>query len=106
MQIELTQEEVQPVKQRKGFAAIPKERQREIASAGGRAAHAKGTAHKWTPEEAREAGVKGGQAVSQDREFMSQIGRLGGLKVSRDKAHMSRIGKRGGEAPGKASDGI
>jgi hypothetical protein len=37
------------------------ERQREIASKGGRAAHAKGTAHEWTPEEARSAGRKGGQ---------------------------------------------
>jgi uncharacterized protein len=37
------------------------ERQREIASKGGRAAHEKGTAHEWTPEEARRAGRKGGQ---------------------------------------------
>jgi general stress protein YciG len=37
------------------------ERQREIASKGGRAAHAKGTAHEWSPEEARSAGRKGGQ---------------------------------------------
>jgi len=37
------------------------ERQKEIASKGGRAAHAKGTAHEWTPDEARTAGRKGGQ---------------------------------------------
>ena len=37
-------------------------RQREIASKGGRAAHQKGTAHEWTSEEAREAGRKGGMA--------------------------------------------
>jgi general stress protein YciG len=37
------------------------EKQREIASKGGRAAHAKGTAHEWTSEEARSAGRKGGQ---------------------------------------------
>ena len=37
------------------------ERQREIASKGGRAAHEKGTAHEWTPDEARRAGRKGGQ---------------------------------------------
>jgi hypothetical protein len=35
-------------------------KQREIASKGGKAAHAKGTAHEWTKEEAREAGRKGG----------------------------------------------
>jgi hypothetical protein len=37
------------------------EKQREIASKGGRAAHEKGTAHEWTAEEARSAGRKGGQ---------------------------------------------
>jgi general stress protein YciG len=36
------------------------EKQREIASKGGRAAHLKGTAHEWTSEEARSAGRKGG----------------------------------------------
>lgn len=36
------------------------ERQREIASKGGKAAHKKGTAHVWTLEEARDAGRKGG----------------------------------------------
>ena len=37
------------------------EKQREIASKGGRAAHAKGTAHEWNADEARNAGRKGGQ---------------------------------------------
>jgi general stress protein YciG len=37
------------------------DKQREIASKGGRAAHLKGTAHQWTSEEARAAGRKGGQ---------------------------------------------
>lgn len=37
-------------------------RQREIASKGGRAAHAKGTAHQWNAEEASKAGRKGGLA--------------------------------------------
>jgi general stress protein YciG len=44
----------------RGFASMDRKRQREIASKGGRAAHAKGTAHEWTSEEAREAGRKGG----------------------------------------------
>jgi general stress protein YciG len=47
---------------RRGFASMDKERQREIASKGGKAAHAKGTAHEFTPEEARAAGRKGGEA--------------------------------------------
>jgi hypothetical protein len=37
------------------------EKQRAIASKGGRAAHEKGTAHEWTADEARNAGRKGGQ---------------------------------------------
>jgi len=48
-------------KERRGFASMSAERQREIASKGGRAAHEKGTADEWTPEEARRAGRKGGQ---------------------------------------------
>lgn len=46
--------------QDRGFASMDPDKQREIASKGGRAAHAKGTAHEWTREEAREAGRKGG----------------------------------------------
>src|SRR5258708_29174076 len=53
-------------------------KQREIASKGGRAAHAKGTAHEFTSDEARVAGRKGGEAVSRDRAHMSAIGREGG----------------------------
>jgi uncharacterized protein len=48
-------------KERRGFASMSPEKQREIASKGGRAAHEKGTAHEWTPDEARAAGRKGGQ---------------------------------------------
>ena len=48
-------------KERRGFASMSPEKQREIASKGGRAAHEKGTAHEWTSEEARSAGRKGGQ---------------------------------------------
>ena len=48
-------------KERRGFASMSPEKQREIASKGGRAAHEKGTAHEWTPDEARSAGRKGGQ---------------------------------------------
>jgi general stress protein YciG len=48
-------------KERRGFASMSPEKQREIASKGGRAAHEKGTAHEWTADEARSAGRKGGQ---------------------------------------------
>src|SRR5262245_17052464 len=49
-------------KSKRGFASMSPEKQREIASKGGKAAHAKGTAHEFTPEEARAAGRKGGQS--------------------------------------------
>lgn len=39
---------------------MDRNKQREIASKGGKAAHAKGTAHEWSHEQAREAGRKGG----------------------------------------------
>ncbi|PIR82844.1 general stress protein [Candidatus Kaiserbacteria bacterium CG10_big_fil_rev_8_21_14_0_10_59_10] len=46
----------------RGFASMDEEKQREIASKGGKAAHEKGTAHEFNSEEAREAGRKGGRA--------------------------------------------
>jgi general stress protein YciG len=63
---------------KRGFASMDAAKQREIASKGGRAAHAKGTAHEFTTDEARVAGRKGGEAVSRDRQHMSNIGREGG----------------------------
>lgn len=58
-------------------------KQQEIASKGGKAAHAQGRAHEFTSDEARIAGRRGGE------------------KVSQDKAHMAEIGRKGGEARGK-----
>jgi len=45
---------------RRGFASMNKDKQREIARKGGRAAHLKGTAHEWDRAEAQAAGRKGG----------------------------------------------
>lgn len=47
---------------RRGFAAMDRDRVKEIASKGGRAAHAAGTAHQFNSDEARNAGRKGGMA--------------------------------------------
>lgn len=47
----------------RGFASMDPELQRAIASKGGKAAHQSGNAHRFTSEEAREAGRKGGQAA-------------------------------------------
>ena len=52
------------------------------------------------PKSSREASArKGGEAVSQDREHMADIGRKGGEAVSQDREHMADIGRKGGEAP-------
>lgn len=62
------------------------DRRREIAARGGRAAHERGTAHEFTPAEARRAGKKGGQIVSRDRGHMARIGRVGGKASRRGKS--------------------
>jgi general stress protein YciG len=82
-------------KSKRGFASMDANRQREIASKGGRAAHAKGTAHEWSSDEARVAGQKGGIAVSRDRAHMAAIGREGGESRSRA-SRIAREQQRGG----------
>ncbi|HEY1015256.1 MAG TPA: KGG domain-containing protein [Herpetosiphonaceae bacterium] len=67
-------------KEKRGFASMDRQKQREIASKGGRAAHALGTAHEFTSDEARAAGRKGGEAVSRNRQHMAEIGRRGGQR--------------------------
>ena len=86
-----------PVK--RGLAALSPERRREIAQAGGKAAQAKGTGRRFTSEEARAAGKKGGAAHT--REHLAKIGRKGGVAVSTDRKHMAEIGKKGGEKTAK-----
>jgi uncharacterized protein len=58
--------------ERRGFAAMDPDKQREIAK-------------------------KGGEEVSKNRTHMSEIGRKGGEEVSKDREHMARIGRKGGE---------
>jgi len=68
---EVSNQEVSVAKEDRGFASMDRAKQREIASKGGKAAHAKGTAHEWTSEEAREAGRKGGMASHRRRKEMT-----------------------------------
>jgi general stress protein YciG len=65
-------EEVMVATEDRGFASMERNKQREIASKGGKAAHQKGTAHEWTSEEAREAGRKGGMASHQRKQQQQQ----------------------------------
>lgn len=67
-----------PIKKRRGFATMDPEKQRQLASLGGKAAHEQGQAHEFTSEQARDAGRKGGWVISQDRSHMAAIGRKGG----------------------------
>jgi general stress protein YciG len=85
-------------KKPRGFAAMDRQKQREIASKGGKAAHEKGTAHEFTRDEARVAGKKGGETVSASREHMATIGRKGGEAVSTNRQHMAEIGREGGHS--------
>lgn len=84
----------------RGFASMDPGKQREIASKGGRAAHAKGTAHEFDSGEAREAGRKGGQAVSRNREHMAMIGRKGG--EARGAKNAARLAQQGSQAQSSA----
>lgn len=59
-----------------GFASMSIEKRKQISSLGGKAAQANGTARRWTKEEAREAGKKGGSSHSV--EHMRELGRKGG----------------------------
>jgi general stress protein YciG len=67
---------------KRGFASMDREKQRQIASKGGKAAHAKGTAHEFTREEAIEAGRKGGKAAhakgTAHRFSSEEAGQVGG----------------------------
>lgn len=96
----------------RGFASMDPERQREIASEGGKAAHQKGTAHQFTSEEAREAGSKGGQAAHRkgtahefDSEEAREAGRKGGQAAHEkgtahefDSQEAREAGRKGGQA--------
>lgn len=87
---------------RRGFASMDPQRQREIASQGGKAAHEKGTAHEFNSAEAREAGSKGGQAAHQKgtaHEFNSEEAREAGRKGGQ--ASHSGTGAQGGNPGGQ-----
>lgn len=75
----------------RGFAAMPKDKLQEIARRGGQAAHAKGTAHEFTSEEARVAGQKGGAKVAANRAHMAEMGRLGGQANAKRRAYNARL---------------
>ena len=74
----------------RGFASMDPERQREIASEGGKAAHASGNAHEFTSEEARTAGSMSHKNDGNRQSGSSESGSSGGSRQS------SGGGTRGG----------
>ena len=90
----------------RGFASMDRNKQREIASKGGRAAHEKGTAHEFDAGEARAAGRKGGVTVSKNREHMAAIGRRGGEARGANRAARLQSQNTGdaGTPPSNGSD--
>jgi uncharacterized protein len=93
---------------RRGFASMDEDKQREIASKGGKAAHEKGTAHEFNSAEAREAG-KAAHEKGTAHEFTSEEAREAGRKGGhaaheRGTAHeftseeAREAGRKGGES--------
>ena len=76
----------------RGFASMDPQKQRQIASEGGKAAHASGNAHEFTSEEARRAG-----SMSHKNDGNSQSGRGG--------SQQSGANTRGGSAEQHAKAG-
>jgi general stress protein YciG len=88
-------------KSNRGFASMDLSRQREIASKGGKAAHAQGRAHEFTADEARNAGRKGGEVVSRNRDHMAAIGRAGGQARGRNRALQAAATQGAPQTPGE-----
>lgn len=93
----------------RGFAGMDPERQRQISSQGGKAAHQKGTAHEFDSNEAREAGRKGGmvsggrrrareQAAQQSRPEASERGE-GSERESESESESESTGTSSGASP-------
>jgi general stress protein YciG len=69
-----------PARRPRGFATLDREKVKEIARKGGKAAHAAGTAHEFTSEEARIAGRKGGTASHANRRKSNEAPPIGEQK--------------------------
>lgn len=72
-------------KRPRGFAAMDRERVREIASKGGKAVHAAGTGHQFSSDEARVAGRKGGLAPRRARTRRTDDGTYPNVEEERAK---------------------
>jgi hypothetical protein len=86
----------------RGFASMDPNKQREIASEGGRAAHAAGTAHEFTSQEAREAGRMSHKNDGNQQSGSGSGSRSGGNSAS---GSNSASGNRSGGSQGGNNGG-
>jgi uncharacterized protein len=82
----------------RGFAGMDPEKQRQISSQGGKAAHQKGTAHEFDSEEAREAGRKGGMVSGGRRRARESANREPGENEERSSDDRNAAGDQGASA--------
>ena len=80
----------------RGFASMDPEQQREIAAEGGRAAHAAGTAHEFTSEEARRAGSMSHKNDGNQQSGSASGSRAGGGNEGGNRGSGGSGGTRGG----------
>ncbi|MFL5306227.1 MAG: KGG domain-containing protein [Polyangia bacterium] len=93
----------------RGFAGMDPERQRQISSQGGKAAHQKGTAHEFDSEEAREAGRKGGMVSGGRRRAREGANRQpgeGGENAEERSSDDDRNAQAGGDQGASADQGL
>jgi general stress protein YciG len=82
----------------RGFAGMDPERQRQISSQGGKAAHQKGTAHEFDSEEAREAGRKGGMVSGGRRRSQNRDSEGTDRSAEKPESTGSHVGGEPGQA--------
>jgi uncharacterized protein len=83
------EQEIQNRQRLRGFASMTKERQRQIASRGGKVAHEKGAAHEFNSVEASLAARKGHERGTA-HEFTTQEARSAGRKGGLARAQKHR----------------
>jgi len=87
----------------RGFAGMDPERQRQISSQGGKAAHQKGTAHEFDSNEAREAGRKGGMVSGGRRRAREQANQQSRREPERENPERESESESENESAGAGS---
>lgn len=91
----------------RGFAGMDRAKVSEIARKGGKAAHAAGTAHEFTSDEARTAGAKGGISTHAKRRAakgLAPAATVSGAKDPNREVRVSCASASGCEGVAKAKD--